>query len=131
MQPSKKTPMPASPLLDERVMMDALRAPIAGGEGASRIMIGAMWALLDSFDRKLERDKFEEIADQSVKLTQLLARLSLCEIIQRMHNNGTLTGEKLEEAVADLAKRAEVERRSFCEKMNLVVQCPWESDPIN
>lgn len=111
--------------------MQTLGPPLTGSDDASRVLAGAIWSLLDAYDRKLLREKFEEIVDSSIRITQLLARYGLSQIMVQMHENGHLTPEKLAEASKDLMERAEKERQKLLNKMKLVVQCPGGEDPIH
>lgn len=90
-----------------------------------------MLALVDSFDRKLLRDKFIEIAELAMTFKDALARSAVVSSIDELYRAGDLTQKELDNAIEALARTAERNRLNLLDAMVAVASCPITGDTIN
>lgn len=115
------------PQLSEEIIMDALGA-IASPVSAERLENGAVLAIVDCFDRRINRDPFITAVTNACMLHDSLGRLHFANAMMLMWKQEKLSIEELEKAVKRLTERAEDSRNRLIKEMELVVQCPLEAD---
>lgn len=117
----------ADPVLNESAivkMLDTISAPA----NIERLTSATFLSIIDSHDRKLEREEWVGIVQDALAMTDMLTRLEITTAMHRRLKEERLNDELFVNATKELTKRAEEFRENLKRKMELVAQCPYESD---
>jgi hypothetical protein len=120
----------ADPFLNEQNILAALDVPASVGT-VDRLQTAAMLAIVDGFDRKIQRDPFILLTASGLGLHTNMGRLHLINRVIELHKTQKLTPEKLTEADIELLAVCEAERIGLLNKSRLVSQCPLSTDKIS
>jgi hypothetical protein len=93
---SRKPKSPVNPQLDEEGILATLQMPLALG-ALQHIRRAAVFAVMDAFDRDVNREFFAAILSDCVNLNETAQRLELVAAVYKDFEDGTLTAEKLDE----------------------------------
>jgi hypothetical protein len=122
-----------SPVIDEKIMLDALTVKHVTGENSRRIQVGASLLLLDAYDRKVTRDQFIAALGAASSLFDSVGRFEMIAAVKSYakENGNCATLVDIEEALASVTKLVE-QFTSQCAKMaTLVEQCPKDEDKVH
>ena len=117
----------ADPQLNERAivsMLDTISTPAS----IERLVSAGFMSIIDSHDRKLERTEWVGIVQDAMGMADMLTRLEITVALHKRFNEKVLDEKVFTDAIKELTKRSEGLRESLKEKMELVAQCPYETD---
>jgi hypothetical protein len=120
----------ADPIIDERMLMDAIDVPVSLAV-VERLQSGALMAAVNAFDRKLARGAYIELTASAFSLHTHLGRLHIINRVNELFKQGKLTQSRLTDAEMQLIAFCETERVSMRGLTGLVAQCPTSNDAIN
>lgn len=121
----------ASPVLDEDWMIQLLKTPTSIDHGTDRVQAGAAQALVDLFDRKVQREFFVEHAGPCLSLYGQCAKLWILRHIKTVFDEGELTAEAFEKAdrgLSDLIRRQGAEVVAIVKQLQ---ECPADEDRVH
>lgn len=117
----------ADPQLNERAivdMLDKISTPVS----TERLTSASFLSIIDSHDRKLDREEWVAIVQDALGMNDMLSRLELTSALFRRFKENILEDKVFTEAIHELTKRAEDFRLDLKRRMELVAQCPYETD---
>lgn len=117
----------ADPLLNEGAiiqMLDVISAPA----NVEKLASASFLSIIDSHDRKLEREDWVAIVQDALGMNDMLTRLELTNALYNRFKRNKLEDETFTDALKELTKRAEAFREDLKRRMELVAQCPYETD---
>lgn len=117
----------ADPQLNEGAIV-AMLDKISSPANTERLTSGSFLSIIDSHDRKLEREEWVAIVQDALGMNDMLSRLELTHALYRRYKNELLEEKIFTEAIHELTKRAEDFRLGLKRRMELVAQCPYEKD---
>lgn len=88
-------------------------------------------ALLDAFDRRVERDYFVKVIDTAFNLNECLRRLELVRAVVELAAAEQLTMEKLQDITQQVFENAEEYRKKLHGFFQEIAQMPHELDTVN
>jgi len=118
------------PQLSESAILGNLSVP-ASAENSEMLQVGVLLSLVATYDRRLERTTFLELATAATALYGMLGRLSIAEAVLHLVEKNAFTKDKIEDAAKELTSYAEAERHKMLKVMELVKQCPTSEDKIH
>lgn len=133
--PAKKQPKRkgSGPLFDEQMILDCLAQPISF-EAIGPLQSAAMMALIDCYDRKVEREFFGNVAATALALHTAMGRLHTSTVLRAMANEEQFKGNperELDGAIKSLTAHAQLRQKELNQMVHLLVQCPTGEDSIN
>ena len=120
----------SSPLLNEDLICSMLGTLPTAAEGET-LRTSSLLVLLDSYDRKVDRETFFETSKAALQLSEMCGRLESVSGIRASLAAGTLTDTKLDESLGIITGHAETCRKNLIKAMALLIQCPNDGDPVN
>lgn len=117
----------ADPQLNEGAIV-AMLDKISTPANTERLTSAAFLSIIDSHDRKLEREEWVAIVQDALGLNDMLSRLELTSALFRRYKENIIEEKMFTEAIHELTKRAEDFRQDLKKRMELVAQCPYETD---
>src|ERR1017187_10411541 len=120
----------ADPIIDERMLLDAIDVPVSLAT-VECLQSGSLMAAVNAFDRKLERGPYIELTASAFSLHTHLGRLHMTARISEIFKQGKLTQARLNDAEMELLAFCETERVSMRKLTGLVAQCPTSNDSVN
>lgn len=117
----------ADPQLNESAivaMLDTISAPA----NVERLTSAGFLSVIDSHDRKLEREEWVAIVQDVLGMTDMLTRMEITNALYRRFREDALKEATFTDAMKELTKRAEAFREDLKRRMELVAQCPYEND---
>ena len=120
----------ADPVFNEATILNLLGAP-ASIAAFEPLQTGAALALVNGFDRKIQREPFTLLVSSAMGLHTNLGRLHLITRMQKLHEQQSLTPEKFDEASIDIVAFCETERLSLLHQMKMMSLCPTSEDKIS
>lgn len=124
----------ASPVIDENVMLKALKAPEPEqlSKNTFRLRTGATLLLLDAFDRKVTRDQFIAALGATVELTDMLGRYEVMLNVRAFEQaHGGVTKADIEVTLARVVDKIAAVTEQCASMANLVHQCPLDEDRVH
>jgi hypothetical protein len=118
------------PILNEQVILQMLDVP-AGLVSAERLQTASMLALVNGFDRRIQREPFVRLAAAAMSTHTNLGRLQFTQLVVDLHNKQPLTAADLAKAMTEITAYCEVERLALVKQVQLVALCPTSTDNIN
>jgi hypothetical protein len=134
--PQKATKKPlrrrgTNPQFNEQLIIDCV-ASKAGVETIGPLQSSAMMALVDAYDRKVERKYFCSLALGALALHTAMGRLHTTNAVRGiLADAGHPVGKEMDAIVDNVTKVAEARRLELQDMVKLLVQCPTEDDPIS
>lgn len=124
--------MAKNPQFSEAVILQALDS-ISSPAAAPALQAGARLAVLDAFDRGIDRDAFERILKHAMDLYAMTSRLNFMSAVvgQIKHTERQPTDEEWSEGVKQVTHRSESIREHLIKEVELLVQCPCEFDTLH
>lgn len=119
--------MALDPKINEPLIIEALDT-VSSIKSSPRIISGTTLAVMDGFDRRIDRDPFQDMVELSMRISDALGRLGAVEAIKNIFKEGRLDEPKLNAAIKELTERAEANRIKMLKSMELVIQCPTPRD---
>lgn len=116
-----------SPQINEGMIVGVLDIPTEP-EATAQLQSGSVLAIVDGFDRQLQRAEFIRIVTEAVALHGLVGRLESLSMILRLIEQDKLDAKRVREAVHSLTISADHHRMELKKHMELVAQCPWDDD---
>lgn len=120
----------ADPIFSEATILNMLDAP-ASLAAVEPLRTGAILALVNGFDRKIQRDPFSLLVSSAVELHTNLGHLVLLDRMNTLNRQQQLTAEKFNEALINTIATCETGRLSLLHQMKLIAQCPTSYDKIS
>jgi hypothetical protein len=120
----------ADPIISEQSIIGLLDVP-ASLEAADRLQSGAMLALVDGFDRRIQREPFVRLTAAAMSTHTNLGRLQFLNLIVELAKKQPLTADQLTQAVIEIVAYCETERLSLLHQAKLVAMCPVSTDKIS
>lgn len=117
----------ADPLLNEGAiitMLDTLSTPA----NVEKLTSASFLSIVDSHDRKLEREDWVAVVQDALGMNDMLSRLELTNALYNRWKRGKVEDDTFTEAIKELTKRSEAFREDLKRRMELVAQCPYETD---
>lgn len=113
------------------MILDCL-SPVAGPETVGPLQSAAAMAIIDAYDRKVERPFFCNLAVACMALHTAMGRLHTTNAVRGMLvDAGQPVGKEMDPVVDTLTKLAQQRQHDLTEMVKLLVQCPTENDPIS
>ena len=119
-----------SPRLSEDMILDCLTVEISG-ENIGAIQSGAIMAIVNAFDRRIDRSYFIMLCDAAMTLHGAMGRMHTLLSTKRLEIDKELDGEKIDTAITSITQHASQKQLQLKEMMALVAQCPKEQDTIS
>lgn len=114
--------------VDERMMMKAMSS-VTSAPSSDRLMTGIFMGIMDAWDRKIEREKFIELLQQSLMYNEILARLHLSNGWLKVYYSDTPPPEDtLANSIKEITVEGEKCRERLVKQLELLVQCPDDED---
>lgn len=114
-------------------MLDCLAQPPTY-QNVGPVQSGAMMALIDSYDRKVEREFFCGIAALSLSLHSAMGRLHTVNTLKEIAKDPQFMADParaFDEALKSLESHAAQRHKELNQMAHLLVQCPTEADTIS
>ena len=118
------------PILDERNILGLLDTP-AGLASTDRLQTGSMLALVDGFDRRIQREPFVHLTAAVLSVHTNLGRLQFLNLITDLQKQRPLTADQLAAATIEMVAYCETERLALVHKVKLISLCPTSTDKIS
>lgn len=113
------------------MMMLGVLSIAASPEMGERLRQGTLLAVLDAFDRKIQRENFIDILGTALNLDGYAARLILLDNMHQLFKDKDLTPERFAEAQEGLIKLVDDARMKLYRHMQLVAACPAGDTPVH
>jgi hypothetical protein len=110
--------------------MDCLSPDASMPQAVGPLQSATMLAIVDAYDRKLERGPFCATVSACIELYGAMGSLHTLRIIKRGADEPTYRDD-LDIAIRDLTGYATRKQEEVKEMVKLMVQCPTEDDPIS
>lgn len=123
-----------SPIIDEAVMMDALKMPSEDelAVTAKRLRAGASLLLLDAFDRDVTRDQFLAALGAATALMDAVGKHEMLLSVKTFEkNNPVVTKADIEVALSSVKQLIEVGVDQCTKMAELLRQCPLTEDKVH
>lgn len=123
-----------SPIIDEDVMMEALKAapPTAIAEHAGRLRSGAALLLLDAFDRQVTRDQFMAIMGAAIELVDNVGRFQMVHNVKTfMQETGKVGMPDLEVTLTSLVTSVGNCTAQCTQMAKMLQECPRDEDKVH
>jgi hypothetical protein len=120
----------ADPVFNEATIISLLGAP-ASIAAFEPLQTGAALALVNGFDRKIQREPFTFLVSSAMGLHTNLGRLHLITRMRELQKQNILTPAKFDEASVDIVAFCETERLSLLHQMKMMTLCPTSDDKIS
>lgn len=123
-----------SPVIDETVMLQALKVPTPGhmSENTLRLRTGATLLLLDAFDRRVTRDQFIAALGAATELTDMLGRFeTMLNVKAFLADKGAVTAADVEVTLARVTTKIGIATAQCASMATLVHQCPTDEDRVH
>lgn len=114
-------------------MLDCLHQPVAF-ETIGPLQSGAMMAIVDCYDRKVERDFFAGLGASALALHTAMGRLHTISVIKQMTKEDAFKEDperEIDIAIKSLVDHATLRQKELQSMCRLLVQCPNSEDAIN
>ena len=135
--PPAKNPRPkkirktgTDPLVSEEMIVDCLSVE-SDGDQPGILQTGAMMAILDAFDRGVERDGFIPILYTGLNLHTSVGRLTTLRSAMQLMDSNQLSVESLSDALRQMEQYATSQKVALKSLVDRLVQCPRAADPIS
>lgn len=123
----------SGPLFDEQMIIDCLSQPVSF-EAIGPLQSAAMMALVDCYDRKVEREFFGNIAATALALHTAMGRLHTTSVLRAMAKEEQFKDNperEIDGAIKSLTQHATLRQKELNQMIHLLVQCPTGEDSIN
>ena len=119
------------------MILDCLKVPV-NLEGIAPLQSASMMAVLDGFDRRIDRGFFVPLAANALALHTDMGRLHTMIAMQNIMAKPGDAEEKLKglsealvQSVKGLSEHAEGKQKELTHMIGLVIQCPTAEDTIS
>lgn len=127
-----------NPQFDEGMMLAYLELE-PSFENIPALQSASMMAIIDAFDRKVERDFFGSISSTALSLHSAMGRIYTTTMLKRIlatkmkdeAEPAKLLDTELDEALKALITHATMRHKELKHMAHMLAQCPTEADSIN
>lgn len=124
--------MAKDPKFCEKVIVDALDS-VSTPQSANNLQGGAQLAILDAFDRGVNRDAFIDILQSAMLLHTYSARLTMVDYMRHIveKTGRDLQLDDLKEGIHEVTAICEGHRTKLMGFVEKLVSCPLEDDTLH
>jgi hypothetical protein len=112
------------------MILECLEVPVKT-ENIGAIQSGAIMAIVDAFDRQIERNHFVMLCDYAMTLHGALGRMYTLLSMRQLAVSEDLNTGTIDHAVERLTEHAVMKQVQLRELMGKVAQCPTANDPVS
>lgn len=120
----------ADPLLDERLILTMLNVPVSL-EVAARLQHASLMALVDAYDRKLERESYIALAGAALELHSAAGKYKIMSSIAALQKDNKLTVEEITSSQTELDKHATKLLSNLTALFERCAMCPTSEDKVH
>lgn len=120
----------ADPVFDEDDIIHLLRAPVVPG-AIDALQRGSMQALLDLYDRKVDRKEFIAAGSLCVTMYAMLSRVYVLKSIEQLFRDGELAQGSFDKANEEIAQLVRVQAEALIEVVKRLQMCPTSKDKVH
>lgn len=124
----------SNPVLDEKRIMAILSGKVPHDSQLNitcRLQTGAIMAMIDAYDRKVDRDSFILCISYAMGLHTIASKRLLVTHLHELFRDDTLTDAQFCVAEAELNKMADTKLGELIEFVTKLAQCPVAGDSVN
>lgn len=122
----------ADPLLDEQKIVSVLKTePANSNEAVRALQSGVTMALVDAYDRKVDRESFICLMSAVLQMYGNLSVFHTLNSIVALHDSGALDRNKFDDAFTALMAKVRKDHSSVLAMMELIQQCPLSKDTVH
>lgn len=118
------------PVLSEEMILDCLSVDCTL-DGIQALQTGALFSIVDAYDRLTVRDAYLPIVYASLALHATMSRIHALTMVKRLLDKGELTDEKLDAALEGLYSYATGAKIDLKRMVSHVAECAKSSNPIS
>lgn len=120
----------ADPVFDEEFIKALLKSTVCV-DNVTRLQQGAVFALVDLYDRKVTRDEFTSAASACLALYGQLAKLWVLDNVEKVFDEGELDKSRFTIARASLQDLIRVQCEGVIDIVKRLQECPASGDKVH
>lgn len=120
----------ADPIIDEELIMALLKGTVCP-DNVNRLQQGAIFALVDLYDRKVTRDEFTNMASSCIALYGQLAKLWVLRNIEQVYDEGELDKPRFHTARDALQDVIRAQCEGVIDIVKRLQACPTSEDKVH